>query len=125
MVNRMINEEYIKREALLKEIQEEIDYELSTHTDNEMKWICGGLKVAMRDIRNQPAADVVSRDEIIKIFEEIEKIITAPFTAGFDVLLPINKALCEYNRDLRKELLYYIAQVKEKYTKGGEGNEFN
>ena len=65
--------DYIEREALLKEIQEEIDYEMSTHTDNETKWICGGLRVAMRDIRNQPTADVVPRGEVAKIFEEIER----------------------------------------------------
>lgn len=118
MVNRMINKEYIEREALLNEIQEEVDYELSIHTDNETKWMCGGLGVAMRDIRNRPTADVIPRDEVVKIFEEIEKIINKPFTAGFDVLSPPNQALREYNNDIRKEMLYYVAQLEEEYTKG-------
>lgn len=114
----MINKEYIEREALLNEIQEEVDYELSIHTDNETKWMCGGLRVAMRDIRNRPTADVVPRDEVIKIFEEIEEIINKPFTTGFDVLSPLNQALRKYNNDIRKEMLYYVTQLEEKYTKG-------
>lgn len=64
-------------------------------------------------------ADVVPREEIAKIFEEIEKIITEPFTAGFNLLMPINQALCEYTDSFRTELLYYVAELKEKHTKGG------
>lgn len=67
----------------------------------------------------QPTADVVPRDEVRRIFEEIEKIINKPFTAGFDVLSPPNQALREYNNDIRKEMLYYVAQLEEEYTKGG------
>lgn len=54
----------------------------------------------------------------MEIFEEIEKIITEPFTVGFDLLSPLNQALREYNNGVRKELLYYVAELKKKYTEG-------
>ena len=53
-----------------------------------------------------------------EIFEEIEKIINEPFAVGFDLLSPLNKALCDYNNGIRKDLLYYIAELKKKYTEG-------
>ena len=77
----------------------------------------GGARKLMEDA---PIADVVPRNEVAKIFEEIERIISEPFTVGFDVLSPLNQALCEYNGDIKKELLYYVAQLKEEYTEGGE-----
>lgn len=53
---------------------------------------------------------------IAEIFAEIEKIINEPFAVGFDLLLPLKKALDNYNNGIRKDLLYYIAELKEKYT---------
>lgn len=101
----MINKEYIEREALLNEIQEEVDYELSIHTDNETKWMCGGLRVAMRDIRNRPTADVVPRGEVAKIFEEIDKFI---------------RRYCNETHYGIGDMVYDIKDLEEKYTKGGE-----
>lgn len=124
-------DEYIKRRALLKEIQEEICYELSTHTDNETKWLCGGLNVAMRDIRNQPAADVVSRDEVRRIFEEIEEEITAALESNYRVYnehlekygdKPNLEFLCMCNAKVNtlRGIEGFIEELKEKYSKGGE-----
>lgn len=128
MVNRMINKEYIEREALLNEIQEEVDYELSVHTDNETKWMCGGLRVAMRDIRNRPTADVVPRDEVIKIFEEIEQELVAAFEGNHKVRdellakknIPYEMVACiDGKLNALRGIEGFIKEFKEKYTKGG------
>ena len=58
-------------------------------------------------------------EEKTEIFADIEKIINLPFTAGFNLLLPINQALRDYNNDIRQELLFFIAELKKKYTEGG------
>lgn len=51
--------EYIERETLLKELQEEIDFETTMYTEEQNKWFERGLKCAYRDAKNQPTADVV------------------------------------------------------------------
>ena len=118
---RMNMPRYIDADALLKELDEELDFETTMYTEEQNQYFNAGLRCAYRDVKSQPTADVVPRGEVAKVFEEIEEIITKPFTAGFDVLSPLNQALREYNNDIRKEMLYYVAQLKEKYTKGGEG----
>ena len=50
--------EYVEREALLKELQEEIDFETTMYTEEQNKWFNIGLKCAIRDVKRQPAADV-------------------------------------------------------------------
>ena len=51
--------EYIEREALLKELQEEIDFETTMYTEEQNKWFNVGLKCAVRDIKHQPKVDLV------------------------------------------------------------------
>ena len=51
--------EYIEREALLSELQEEIEFETSMYTEEQNKYFNMGLKCAIRDVKSQPAADVV------------------------------------------------------------------
>lgn len=56
---------------------------------------------------------VVARE----IFEEIEKIIKGPFAVGFCMTASsFRQAISDYNEDIRKEILYYIAELKKKYT---------
>lgn len=50
--------EYIEREALLSELQEEIEFETSMYTEEQNKYFNIGLKCAIRDVKSQPAADV-------------------------------------------------------------------
>ena len=50
---------YIEREALLEEIQEELDFESTMYTEEQNKYITLGLKIAQNDIKRRPAADVV------------------------------------------------------------------
>lgn len=51
--------EYIEREALLSELQEEIEFETSMYTEEQNKYFNMGLKCAIRDVKSQSAADVV------------------------------------------------------------------
>ena len=52
-----------------------------------------------------------------EIFEEIEKIIKGPFAVGFCMTASsFRQAISDYNEGIRKEILYYIAKLKEKYT---------
>lgn len=55
--------EYIERGALLEELQEEIVFESAMYTEVQNKWLCTGLRIATRDVRKQPTADVVPRAE--------------------------------------------------------------
>ena len=53
--------EYIEREALLKELQEEIDFETTMYTEEQNKWFNVGLKCAVRDVKHQPKVDIESQ----------------------------------------------------------------
>ena len=86
-----------------------------------------GLKedIAMRlegvtDIVRIDTADVAPKSEVEKVFAEIEKIINEPFAVGFNLLAPLKQALNDYNNGIRKDLLYYVAELKKKYTEGKE-----
>ena len=109
--------EYIERGALLEELQEEIDFESTMYTEEQNKWLRAGLSIAARDVRNQPTADVVPRDEVAKIFEEIESVL---FTVARPCPSADGTIIVKHSKDfhIRREDYYTI---KEKYTKGGEG----
>ena len=51
--------EYIEREALLAELQEELDFETNMYTEEQNKWFNIGLNCAIRDVKCQPAVEVV------------------------------------------------------------------
>lgn len=53
-----MTEEYIRRDALQKELQEELDFESPMYTADQNKHINIGLKIALRAIKKLPAADV-------------------------------------------------------------------
>lgn len=50
--------EYIDRKALLKTLQEELDFESPMFTPEQNRWIVYGLKCAVKDVKYHPAADV-------------------------------------------------------------------
>ena len=50
---------YIDADALMKELQEEIDFETSMYTEEQNEYFNMGLKCAIRDVKSQPLADVV------------------------------------------------------------------
>ena len=51
--------EYIEREALLAELQEEIDFESPCYNAEQNKYFTMGLRCAYRAAQRFPAADVV------------------------------------------------------------------
>lgn len=97
--------DYIERGALLKELQEEIDFESTMYTEEQNKWFAIGLKCAYRDVKSQPIADVVPRDEVQEIFKEFDRMLERyayePYYTVQDMEIEVNI-------------------LKEKYTKGGE-----
>jgi hypothetical protein len=50
---------YIDADALLEELQEELDFESLLFTKEQSEWFDKGLKCAVRDVKHQPTADVV------------------------------------------------------------------
>jgi hypothetical protein len=64
-----------------------------------------------------------TEDVAMEIFEEIEKIIKEPFAVGFDLLSRPEKVLPDYNNGIRKQLLYYVAELKKKYESEGADDD--
>jgi hypothetical protein len=67
--------EYIEREALLSELQEEIDFETSWYTDEQNKYFNMGLKCAVRDVKSQPTADVVPKSEVDRVYYNLQAVL--------------------------------------------------
>lgn len=49
---------YIDVDALLEELQGELDFESLLYTKEQSEWFKKGLKCAVRDVKYQPTADV-------------------------------------------------------------------
>lgn len=49
---------YIDADKLLDELQEELEFESSMYTEEQNKYINVGLRIAIKDTRAMPAADV-------------------------------------------------------------------
>jgi hypothetical protein len=56
--------EYIKREAALNELKEELEMYIPMCTEEQNHYIDLGLKIAVEDIKNLPSADVVEAKEL-------------------------------------------------------------
>lgn len=54
-----MSKRFIDADALMKELQEEIDFETPMYTEEQNKYFTGGLRCAIRDVKEQPTADVV------------------------------------------------------------------
>ena len=110
----------LNREQIIAELQEIIDHfagslnrywTLSNALDLIKQLTEENEKLVQDVTRLAQAKTEVARE----IFEEIEKIINQPFAVGFDLLSPLKQALGDYNNGIRKDLLYYIADLKKKY----------
>ena len=58
---------YIDANALLEELQEELDFESLLYTKEQNEWFNKGLKCAVRGVKHQPTADVVETKRISEI----------------------------------------------------------
>lgn len=57
---------YIEKEALLLELQEELDFETPMYNEVENKWLNKGIRIALKDVKRFPTVDVV---EVVKCEE--------------------------------------------------------
>ena len=105
---------YIDADALVEMLNNKAktDYEMGLYNHGAL------TQSFIRLVERQSAADVAPRAEVAReIFEEIEKIIKSPRTVGFCMTAPsFRQAISDYNEGIRKEILYYIAELKKKYT---------
>ena len=112
---------YIDADALLAELQEEIDFETTMYTKEQNEYFKMGLKCAFRDVKNQPTADVVPRAEVAReIFAEIEKIRAKEIRKCEHFRQKENDAserkYWEGGEHSLCQLSYWIADLKNKYT---------
>lgn len=63
-------DKYISREAIIEELEEEIA--AGDEFDEKDVLINKGLKIALKDIKRQPAADVISRKEVLELIESFK-----------------------------------------------------
>jgi hypothetical protein len=126
--------EYIDREVLLAELQEEIDFKTLMYTEEQNQYFSAGLKCAYRDVKRQPTADVVPKSEEqhgASFYFQLEEI----QERGKQL---VRQHDAEVAREIFKEIErtcvdsfgnFYIgathgafAELKKKYT-GGKNNE--
>lgn len=60
--------EFVSREGILADIQEDIDFKSLTLTEDANNRMNDGLRLAQRRIRNYPAANVVQEENILKFY---------------------------------------------------------
>lgn len=127
-----MEKEYIERGALLEELQEEIVFESAMYTEEQNKWLCTGLRIATRDVRKQPTADVVPRDEVERIENEIFDNVKKIAQNAIDLFEKHAErakgayaaSACHSNavgaEVVLTEIAKYERRFKKKCTKGGE-----
>ena len=105
---------YIDADALIEKIQETVCTKCGDIYDGIKCKSCG-IDDTLNFLEDAPTADVVPRDEVAKIFEEIESVL---FTVASPSLSTDGTIIAKHSKDfhIRREDYYTI---KEKYTKGG------
>ena len=105
---------YIDADALIEKIQETVCTKCGDIYDGIKCKSCG-IDDTLNFLEDAPTADVVPRDEVAKIFEEIESVL---FTVASPSLSTDGTIEVKHSKDfhIRREDYYTI---KEKYTKGG------
>lgn len=66
----MAEKEHIERGALIAELQEELKFDTPMYTDEQNEYVNRGLKIAIKDTKRIPAADVV---EVVRCIECIHR----------------------------------------------------
>ena len=125
--------EYIEREALLSELQEEIDFETSMYTEEQNKYFKMGLKCAARDVKSQPTADVVPKSEVYEIQAELSHYKTANLRQSLIIgqmdlthkqfLKELDEIFKEHKDGFCCDWYLYekYAELKKKYTENENG----
>ena len=114
---------YIDADELLKELQEELDFETPMYTEEQNKYFNSGLRCAIRDVKKAPPADVVPKSEVAS------GVLTTDNSTLTDVIKHYQKV---YAREIFEEIEKLkhtkwdwndyvdwdaIAELKKKYTK--------
>ena len=86
--------EYIDREALIADIDEEIEHDSKMYTREQNYYIEKGLRIARKDIQSAPAADVVAvvRCKNCSYWDAVKN----PQHAGKGICCPPNRSLGGY-----------------------------
>ena len=63
---------YIDADELLKELQEELDFETPMYTEEQNKYFNSGLRCAIRDVKKAPTADVVPKSEVDRLQQVLD-----------------------------------------------------
>lgn len=104
---------YIDADNLIKHLKDEYGKCIPSNDDRQGEVAYGamlGLKMAISYAETLSTTDVVPRDEVAKIFEEIDRFIELYNTEAY---YGIGALTCDVNI------------LKEKYSKGSERDEFN
>lgn len=101
--------EYIDREALLSELQEEIEFEAPMYTEEQNRWFNRGLRCAIGDVKSQSKADVVEVKAVESWLYEIA----------------INNVGCEFDGDVSEVCKEIISRLDglRKYAQEKEMQE--
>lgn len=88
----------IDADALLEEIEEEIEAEKSY--DNYDKGVTAGLRIALRDIKKQPTIEAITREQFAEAAKQLMNEFTANDGYGTSASATL-LALCFGNLELR------------------------
>ena len=88
----------IDADALLEEIEEEIEAEKSY--DNYDKGVTAGLRIALRDVKKQPTIEAITREQFAKVAKQLMNEFTANDGYGTSASATF-LALCFGNLELR------------------------
>ena len=72
-----MTKEYIEREAALSDLKEELEYDTPMYTEEQNRYIDSGLRIAIKDIKKLPAADVIESRELYDLLYVIRTNMTS------------------------------------------------
>lgn len=95
----------IDADALLQELQEELEFDTPMYTEEQNKYVNMGVRMAIRDVKSTPTVDI--KTEVAReIFAEID--------------IPLKRFMNEHDYSLGN-LIFDVAELKNKYIKDGVG----
>jgi hypothetical protein len=112
---------YIDADALLNELKEEIEFDSPMYNEVENNWLKRGLRIARKDVKHFPSADVVPRSEVeilkvrLEMAEKAYKGLSELYHTDTDALVEARrKTEAEVAREIFAEIekLLYIGIVE-------------
>ena len=104
----------IDADALLSELQEELEFDSPMCSKEENKYINSGLRIAIKDVKHSPTVDI--KTEVAReIFAEIEGIVQGKLKT----LSLFKEDEDDFYMGETHALENLLAELKNKYTKEG------